>query len=301
MKIHILYHQVKLGIDCPDGVVAAAIAHHYHKDFGPVTIEGACYRKDYPVLPDIEIPPATTKVVIVDFSYPASWLNHWQAQGLEIEVLEHHADKFPWLEGFSGAVLDDRECGATIAWRHYYPDRPLPKNLEHVRRRDIGLDGYYSGGSVDSEAFNLGFGEYRSGLKDLPIEEKLTNIAYVVFDAYWQFWSKAFKNEGRPQIVERDRLIADRLPLSTLTELEGIPCAFYDFTDDQAIARHYSLLGHKIAEYHGVELAWMVDGKSNHLRSTTPSVADKLNTTNCTAIAQKFGGGGHPCASGWQC
>jgi uncharacterized protein len=294
MSTHIIYHQVKPGVDCPDGIMAAAVAYGYHRGIGEaVTVAGACYRKDYPPIPDIEIPAGTRKLVIVDFSYPADWILFWELQeNLIVTIFEHHADKFGWLQDFSGAILDEKECGATLAWKYYYPDREMPAILAHVRRRDIGEDGYYSGEVPESEAINLGLRILRSKLSNEPIEEALRRLSIVImrndFDELLDF-----RDAGGPQIEERDRLIASRLPKSSLYEIDGISCAYYDFTNDPEIAPHYSMLGHRIAKHQGVNLAWMVDGTSNHLRSLTPDV-------NCSTIAKSRGGGGHPCASGWK-
>jgi hypothetical protein len=323
MSTHIIYHQAKPGIDCPDGIMAAAVAYGYHQGIGEsVTVAGACYRKEYPPIPDIEIPAGTKKLVIVDFSYPEGWLLFWELQeNLIVTVFEHHADKFGWLQDFSGAVLNDKECGASLVWQYYYgqQNHVIPEILEHVRRRDIGLDGYYEGRSPRSEAINLGLGLYRKRIKSLGTIEQLALLNSVIVDVS-QSEIPFFLSSGLPEIEERDRLIADRLPKSTLAELDGIACGFYDFTGDSAIAPHYSILGHRIAKYHGVNLAWMVDGLSNHLRSTTPNIpiesllrrvlwsplrhlllkVFKPKTTNCTAIAAAHGGGGHPRASGWK-
>jgi hypothetical protein len=66
-----------------------------------------------------------------------------QSQGVEVTVIDHHAPKFPELEGFANAILDADECGATLAWKHFFPGEAQPPILAHVRRRDIGADDYY--------------------------------------------------------------------------------------------------------------------------------------------------------------
>jgi oligoribonuclease NrnB/cAMP/cGMP phosphodiesterase (DHH superfamily) len=271
--------------------MAAAVSYGYFHSIGEsIEVSGASYRKEYPELPDISFSLETIRVVIVDFSYPPSWLNHWIQQGLRVKVIEHHKDKFPWLENFSGAILDAKECGSSLAWKHFFPDRQLPEILMHVRNRDIGLNGYYSGDIPESEAVNAGLGQFRSQIKALPMNERLLKLFEVCEQ---ENPLTAFAESGKPGIEQRDRLIASRILKASLNEIDGIACAYYDFTNDPEIAPHYSMLGHRLAKAHGVTIAWLVDGKANHLRSLSPE-------TDCAIIAKARGGGGHPCAAGWQ-
>lgn len=291
MQVHLIYHCVKPGIDCPDGITVAAIAFEGLLNLRhTVTVAPGTYQKAYAPLPDIEIPEGTERITIVDFSYPKEWIQHWIDAGIDVEVLEHHIDKFPWLEGFSGAVLDEKECGSTLAWAHYFNGRPLPELLKHVRNRDIGGNGYYEGLIPESEAINLGYGSFRASLKYMPIEEQLQAIYRAIVEPNQHH---SFAIVGAAKIEERDRLIAECLPKTTLSTIDGIPCAFYDFTFDRAVAPHYSTLGHRMCAYHRVSIAHMVDGRSHHLRSTKVF-------PECSRIAKAHGGGGHPCASGWQ-
>ena len=299
MQVHLIYHCVKPGIDCPDGITAAAGAFEGLLNLRhTVTVAPGYYQKEYAPLPDIEIPKGTERITIVDFAYPKEWIQHWLDAGLDVEILEHHADKFPWLEGFSGAVLDEKECGSTLAWKRYFNGDPLPELLKHVRNRDIGSNGYYEGLIPESEAINLGYGSFRASIKYMPIEEQLQAIYRAIVEPKQHH---SFAIVGAAKIEERDRLINECLPKTTLSTIpvpggganDGIPCAFYDFTNDRPIAQHYSILGHRMCAHHGVAIAHMVDGKANHLRSLK-------SFPECSRIAKAHGGGGHPCASGWQ-
>ena len=291
MQVHLIYHCVKPGIDCPDGITAAAIAYAgLLKSGHTITIAPGYYQKTYAKLPDIEIPKGTERITIVDFSYPKEWIQHWLDSGIDVEILEHHADKFQWLENFISAILDAKECGSTLAWKRYFNGVPLPELLKHVRNRDIGAGGYYEGAIPESEAVNLGYGSFRASIKYMPIEGQLQAIYRAIIEPKQHH---SFAIVGAAKLEERNRLISECLPKTTLAEIDGIPCAFYDFTFDRAIAQHYSILGHRMCAHHGVAIAHMVDGRSNHLRSLK-------SFPECSRIAKARDGGGHPCASGWQ-
>lgn len=179
MNHTIIYHQVKTGIDCPDGIMAAAIAAMYLKEQGQsYQFIGDSYRHadDYGDKPDRDF--IGENLIIVDFSYPVHWLKYWEAQGAKITIIDHHAPKFPMLSGFAGAVLDANECGATLTWKHFFRDRPIPGLLTHVRRRDIGADGYYDGLVPESEAINEGLSSIRSMAKscNVSVIDTLINV-----------------------------------------------------------------------------------------------------------------------------
>lgn len=173
MTTYIIYHcyqdknSDKL-TDCPDGIIAASIAY-MALDCNAILL-GDYYRhaSDYSEKPERDDYPfeAGDKVIIVDFSYPKHWLEYWQALGVDLTIIDHHADKFPQLEGFSRAILDEKECGATLTFKHFYPEREFPEILKDVRRRDIGADGYYRGECPDSEAFNEALSLWRSSFSD---------------------------------------------------------------------------------------------------------------------------------------
>lgn len=224
MSTAIIYHsyQNKEGgfTDCPDGVIGAAIAyqrlgvgsHRYTlevvSDYYRPNTE---YEKGKPNL----IPTLTRAgtIFIVDFSYPRSWLEEMQGQGIGVMVIDHHVDKLESfdLKNFSDALYPTTEledCGATLTWKFFYPEVEMPKVLEHIRRRDIGLDGYYEGLCPDSEAVNLAMDDIRYNLRSLDTDTKM--------EALWSFitedWAEELLlNMGRPKVQERDKRIKDFL------------------------------------------------------------------------------------------
>ncbi len=138
MTNYIIYHQRSAGVDCPDGIAAAWVAS---RAVLSATFIGATYQSE----PTLE-PKAGDRVFIVDFSYPAAILESWADIGAEITVLDHHKTaqaNLAGLERFSDRILcrfDMAECGATLAWRHFFPRKRVPAFLEFVRKRDLWLD-----------------------------------------------------------------------------------------------------------------------------------------------------------------
>lgn len=171
MTTYIIYHQVKPGTDCPDGIAAAWVAHKEHPD---AQIIGRCYSDDRPLPEFIE----GDRIVIVDFSFPAAQIADWICAGIEVQVIDHH--KTAWadlstLEDFiveqcsnSGMIaygsqgdwgmsrhitspkegkrlashiaFDMRHCGATLAWDIFNGMATQPVFLDYIHSRDLWLD-----------------------------------------------------------------------------------------------------------------------------------------------------------------
>jgi len=135
----IIYHQVKKGIDCPDGLAAAWVVHKANPG---AEIIGCWYQCEDVDLPIFE---KGDRAVIVDFSFPAEILQGWSDAGVEILLIDHHktamehlGDVSSFSEHFNGEIkFDMNECGATLAWKHFFPDKAIPLFLEYVKDRDL--------------------------------------------------------------------------------------------------------------------------------------------------------------------
>lgn len=126
----IIYHQVKVGIDCPDGIAAAWVAWKANPNS---ILIGCCYGD----VPDIS---GFNKIIIVDFSFPAGILEQWADQGKEILVIDHHKTAMQDLSGLSDRVIarfDMQESGATLTWKEFFPNKPVPAFLQYVKDRDL--------------------------------------------------------------------------------------------------------------------------------------------------------------------
>jgi uncharacterized protein len=138
-EIKIIYHQVKKGIDCPDGLAAAWVAHKFYGEGDIIGCWYQCEPKDLPKLESGDI------AVILDFSFPANILQSWSDAGVQILLIDHHktamehlGDVSKFSEYFNGQIkFDMDECGATLAWKYFFPDKAVPLFLEYVKDRDL--------------------------------------------------------------------------------------------------------------------------------------------------------------------
>lgn len=145
---YIIYHQVKPGIDCPDGIAAAWVATRSprYRQAQPI---GASYGQ-----PIALNPQPGDDILCVDFTPPHQTLTDWRNAGTHtIKVIDHH--KTAWEQWQSGGLhniadaifdVDNFECGATLTWKVLFWDNgnsdkyPVPAFLEYVRKRDLWLD-----------------------------------------------------------------------------------------------------------------------------------------------------------------
>jgi uncharacterized protein len=129
MKTAIIYHQVKVGIDCADGIAAAWVAKRKYPDS---TLIGASYGGAVPEIDRSEY----DRIIIVDFSFSREILEKW-AKLFKLLVIDHHKTAQFDLKGFKNAIFDLNESGATLAWKTLFPDEPMPAILKYAKDRDL--------------------------------------------------------------------------------------------------------------------------------------------------------------------
>ena len=117
---------------CPDGFGAALVCWLTLGD-----------RADYlPYQHGMKAPDATGKhLYIVDFAFPLSVMEQLNETALSITLLDHHKTSERNLASFTcrcGRVhFDMAKSGASLAWEHFHPGKPLPRLIAHIEDRDI--------------------------------------------------------------------------------------------------------------------------------------------------------------------
>lgn len=153
--IYVIYHQVKPGIDCPDGIAAAWVVRRHLRVPGMSDIEyvGRCYDDTRP-LPEFR---SGDEIYIVDFSFKASIVKGWMNQGCKVVIYDHHKTAEEEMQklmdgslsdhlkkGKSSIKFDMGESGATLAWKEMSGGIEPPEFLKHIKDRDLwnfDLDG----------------------------------------------------------------------------------------------------------------------------------------------------------------
>lgn len=295
-KVIIVYHQVNGAIDCPDGICAAWIAHKYYASIGKTCeVVGESYLNDSEYDDSFKFPfdGEGNPIVLCDFSYPYRIMEKLLSRSLSVVVLDHHASRLKDISALGTRIMGGysaSDCGATFAWKYFFPDQPEPWFLLHTLRRDIGKDGYYDGKVPESEAIATAMSHRRKGLVGLN--------AFPVFDRLLQSSEEELMDEGYQLLQERDILCSQELALyqGELMEIAGYKVPFLRINNPQA-DKYYSVIGSQFArkfpEFPFVAIVTSNEPHKISLRSRSES------PINCGEIAASLGGGGHKNAAGF--
>lgn len=296
LKTYIVYHQVKQGIDCPDGIAAAWVAKRKYPDG---KLLGWTYDRKNHGFSDIPASPGD-RIVIVDFSFPASEIQRWLDRGISVEIIDHHKTALDDLSNFSGKVLEHYteeidlfECGATLAWETYFPGKVMPYWLHHVRDRDLWkfelpeTDFVHEAIAVLRKQFatdKTTLFRVFDGLAALNKDE-LHRFLLAIGEPLVQSRRDAVK-----AIAEKQETLSLQMPDGTLHHIPGVRLKAEEdrYTSDVCMVLY---LQHPDAPF----VACITSDGTWSLRSDKHG-----NNTDVEAIAKAMGGGGHHNSAGFR-
>ena len=278
---YILFHG-----DCYDGMGAAwAIRKGLARDTAFLTEE----RQDVYIpcfygqpMPDV---PDGQQVILADFCYPKAELVGLAERSYFVTVIDHHKTAKDDLESLQPCppnleiIFNMLKSGAVLAWEEFM-DYKVPLFLKYIEDRDL---------------WN----------KNLPDHEEI--IAYI------QSFARTFENydslcehlegpfgyndaeaEGSAILRYKDQKVAEiakHVRLQSLGGYDKIPVVNcpYNFSSDtvHALLEHYP--DAPFAAY------WFVRGDG-----VTQWGLRSRKGFDCSVVAKKFGGGGHPQAAGFE-
>jgi len=263
LKTAILYHA-----NCPDGFGGAYAAW---KKFG----DSAEY---IPVKHGKPIPEglAGKKLYLIDFCYPKDDMNALVATAGSVTVLEHHEGMKEIVESVPEHVYDAKRSGATIAWSYFYPDEAIPTLLAYVEDGDL-----YKFVLPNSRAI-LGYAY------SMPFE----------FPAWDALAKRLEEPSERAAIIERGTIYSEHfahLVQSIMKKAELVRFEGYECYLTGASSEFASDVGNGLARAKP-PLALVLTARADGLHVSLRSIGD----TDVSAIAQKYGGNGHPRAAAFR-
>ena len=123
---YVLYHK-----NCEDGFGAAWIAWKAMGDQAEyIAVQ---HGESPPELPD------SSRVTIVDFSYPRDVLIAMRERMESLRVLDHHKTAAQDLAGLDFVTIDMQKSGAMLAWEYWFPGESAPLLLQYIQDRDLWL------------------------------------------------------------------------------------------------------------------------------------------------------------------
>lgn len=76
--------------------------------------------------------------ILADISFPRE-LMIIMSQKAPIIVLDHHKTAQAACEGLDFCIFDMNESGASLAWKYFFPNEPLPNLVKYIKDRDLWL------------------------------------------------------------------------------------------------------------------------------------------------------------------
>lgn len=261
----ILYHG-----SCPDGFGGAYAAWKKYGDtveYIPLSRSGE---------PPVEA-CAGAKLYFIDFSYTKEIMDQFIAVATSVTVLDHHEGVRDVIESMPEFVYDATHSGATIAWSYFHPGTPTPTLLSYVEDGDLfhfvlpdtrAISTYLEVQPFDFEVWD----ELTRKLDDPTLREEMLHTARVYAEYFQLLANVAVKN-------------------AKLVSFEGHEIYF---ANSHPIKSMKSLIGNLLAKKRG-PCALVV---SSHPEGYGVSIRGD-GSIDVSAIAQHYGGNGHPNSSGF--
>ena len=257
-SITVIYHG-----DCTDGFTAAWVAW---RKFGYTASYVPMYHKDFNFEENKQL-FENKDVYILDYSFSLVDYLKIQAVASSVILLDHHKSALIKLRGCAGCYFDLNRCGCVIAWNYFFPQEAVPSFLNLVQDMDLEQRKMR-----DSAAF------YQSLL--------LINKS---FDNWNLFLDKNYLDEiiqqGYLLLKLHEAQVRELSKLAVSIEMNGVSGLAAN-----APTMFASDLGKLLATTsNSFGMVWHVQS-SGLVKCSLRSVP----TVDCSILAAKFGGGGHP-------
>lgn len=289
MKVLNIYHG-----NCADGFMSAWVVRNAH-------LEGVLVRgvgEGYPLTTPVDLkhypgvyqkqPPwdmidNETHVLITDFSYKRILMQEMAARAASITVIDHHKTAEADLEDLDAewsnvyVYFNMHNSGAMLTWYHFFPRNPPPAMVKHVEDRDLWRFAMAGTRAIQANIFSYPY--------EFPVWDEL--VERIERDPH------TFEKEG--DAIERKHFkdIRELLAVTTRTLYIGgypVPAANLPYT-------MASDAGHILAKEHP-EAAFAACFYQNKDGNYTFSLRS-ANDFDVSAVAAKYGGGGHRAAAGF--
>lgn len=263
-----VYHK-----NCFDGTCAAWILK---KRFPGIELYPMAYGEPLPWTTERD-----DRVFMVDFSLKAKELQELALRVEYLTVIDHHKTAEEELRDFNMSNVtikfDMEESGASLAWKYFFPNHPVPYLVAYIADRDIWKFALDHSEEINAyiQSFPMDVNEYERLFEQLDSPEGL-EVALI---------GGASINRYKKQLVQQ----IVKFPM--IEEIAGFKAAVVN------CPVLMSEVGHELAKVPGVDFGAYYFDRADGL---TQWGARSIGHFDVSAIAKMFGGGGHKNASGWQ-
>lgn len=276
----VIYHK-----NCDDGFTAAYCAWQVYKEKAEYVALGHDNRDRF--IEEMQGSFSSfEKIFILDFSFSKEHMESILAAKSHVIWLDHHktaieewvGDGVPFFDYKDSKVyilLDQSKSGAMLAWEYFNPNKAAPQFIKYIDDYDRWVFRY-----PDTKAFHLGLG--------------LRNKDFRIWDFAGMFLISETNFIIKDGLVIQDyydkqliRSIEQTKQKTTLAGIEGLVCNLPTMFCSEA--------GHILAKESGTFGAtWFINSEGKECWSLRSN-----GDFNVSALAKKFGGGGHKNAAGF--
>jgi oligoribonuclease NrnB/cAMP/cGMP phosphodiesterase (DHH superfamily) len=216
-------------------------------------------------------------IYLIDIAFPKEIISGLVKNNKKVIVIDHHEMVRPWLEEVKEKLFDPTHSGAVLAWQYFHSGQPIPKLLLHIEDSDLW-------------SFKIDFTE------EILAALELKSFDFKIWDQFAaDLENEALKNkyieQGKTLIQYEEKNIKDALEFYAQSVVfEGYQVLAVNFPRFFA-----SKLGHELAlkkSPFGIVWSQGIDRIAVSLRGD--------GTIDLTKVVSKYGGGGHPNASGFK-
>jgi len=271
MRVICFYHAIDF-----DGKCSAAIVKKAYPNCELVGVDHD--GRDFP----ITMVQAGDRVFMVDYAIDSIETMLWLQANCDFTWIDHHEIvNEAAAKGFNPKGLRSTWLAACeLTWQYLFPNDPMP--------RAVHLLGHYDSRHLERDKDALSF---QFGMRQFVGEAD---------DA--SFWDELFRSESRVnKIIEQGRIILPYVErqnaramelLAFDLELDGLKCLAVNIASSgsQTFASKWDSRKYDAM----VRFSWKRTFWDVSLYTEKPGV-------DVRRVAQKFGGGGHVCAAGFQC
>lgn len=260
--IVVIYHG-----KCRDGFGGAWAAW---KKFG----DSANY---YPAQRAQEPPEIKNKeIYFIDFTYSPEITKKYISENKKIVIIDHHITAQEAVKLASENSFDINHSGAVLAWQYFFPGQAVPKLFQHIEDTDLWR-------------FNL------ENTREIAAFLELYDFDFKLWDEFFAGMEDA---EKRKKYIEEGKVVL-RYEAVLLKDAVEDRAELVEFEGYKVLAVNYphflaSDLGHVfVVKNPPMGIVW-----SEKKGMITVSLRSN-GIVDVSAIAQKYGGGGHKAAAGF--
>lgn len=267
MKTVVIYHK-----NCFDGICAAWVTN---KRFPHSELRAFSYDMEFP----FNEYGKEDQIIIVDFSFKRNIMLSINEQCKSLLVIDHHKTAEKECEGLGFCHFDMNESGASLAWKFFFPNKEVPRLVQYIRDRDL-----WKFELSNSEIIN-------SFIQSFPMDVNEYEMLYHNLESNTGMLEAQL---GGTAINRYKQTMVQAMCLNAVSMKIG---DYYIPVVNASIL--FSEVGHELCKQHpdlpfaGYYFDRVKDGVRQYgLRS--------IGDFDVSAVAKKFGGGGHKNAAGFE-